>query len=511
VAVEYSNIVEKEHPALLATLICLGLQDPYFKQATGWEYGVHHHKYESRGHHISIDDLERLRRVINEKKESEPDFWVEYIDRGTSKASRLITTAQSLAKGAEAEHDSAELAEGFKSFAETMKEAAPFVVATPEVQAALESLVTTRIAEELEGENGQKKAAEILSRLKVPEQESEGVREIRNSYRIALEIGESKEALDLVLDKMPATALSRLEAEHQRLHRRLHDHVDEYGWLRTQGSGLDPLSPRELLERIQAILLRWKPEMIRQAAELESQPNPEQSLGFSPSDDLERLIGALQELMTRRSFRIELHLQAFAIARPFLAGLAEALGCTTQQLAFSSVEEIAGALTEESELPISEVDLRFRNSFTVVRSGDDLRVHSNEDAPPDEGTESAILTGQSVCRGRAVGAVKVILGATEVVNLEVGDVLVSEASTPDKMGTESAFPGRTDAPLGLEKAAAIVTDEGGLLSHAAIISRELGIPCVVGTERASSALTDGQVVEVDATKAAGRVIPWESP
>ena len=52
----------------------------------------------------------------------------------------------------------------------------------------------------------------------------------------------------------------------------------------------------------------------------------------------------------------------------------------------------------------------------------------------------------------------------------------------------------------LRKAAAIVTDTGGITSHAAIVSRELGIPCIVGTSRASTALRDGQKVRVDADR-----------
>jgi len=50
-----------------------------------------------------------------------------------------------------------------------------------------------------------------------------------------------------------------------------------------------------------------------------------------------------------------------------------------------------------------------------------------------------------------------------------------------------------------------VTDEGGAMSHAGIVSREHGIPCVVGTGRATTTLVDGQVVEVDARRPAGRV------
>jgi len=52
----------------------------------------------------------------------------------------------------------------------------------------------------------------------------------------------------------------------------------------------------------------------------------------------------------------------------------------------------------------------------------------------------------------------------------------------------------------MKKAAAIVTDEGSLTCHAAIVSRELGIPCVVGTKTATQVLKDGDLVELDADR-----------
>lgn len=58
----------------------------------------------------------------------------------------------------------------------------------------------------------------------------------------------------------------------------------------------------------------------------------------------------------------------------------------------------------------------------------------------------------------------------------------------------------------MQKAAAIVTDEGGITSHAAIVSRELGIPCVVGTKTATKTLKDGDYVEVDGGRGIARII-----
>ena len=68
-----------------------------------------------------------------------------------------------------------------------------------------------------------------------------------------------------------------------------------------------------------------------------------------------------------------------------------------------------------------------------------------------------------------------------------GDILVSIATDPDIVPA-------------MKKAAAIVTEQGGVTSHAAIVSRELRIPCVIGTKIATKVLKDNDLVEVDATK-----------
>ena len=68
-----------------------------------------------------------------------------------------------------------------------------------------------------------------------------------------------------------------------------------------------------------------------------------------------------------------------------------------------------------------------------------------------------------------------------------GNVLVAAETTPDFVPA-------------MKIASAVVTDQGGITSHAAIVSRELGVPCVIGTKIATKVLKDGEVVEVDAVK-----------
>jgi len=103
-------------------------------------------------------------------------------------------------------------------------------------------------------------------------------------------------------------------------------------------------------------------------------------------------------------------------------------------------------------------------------------------------SNSKKLTGQVAFPGKVTGRARVVLAATpKGITFNKGDVLVSISSNPALM------------PLIL-KASALVTDEGGIMTHAAIVSRELHKPCIMGTKHATSVINDGDILTVDAFK-----------
>ncbi len=106
---------------------------------------------------------------------------------------------------------------------------------------------------------------------------------------------------------------------------------------------------------------------------------------------------------------------------------------------------------------------------------------------PSERTSEPLARGLGASPGVASGAVRVITSTAESGSLLAGEVLVAPMTHPDWV------------PV-LRRAAALVTDGGGMTCHAAIVSRELGVPCVVGTRRATEVLRDGMVVTVDGGK-----------
>jgi len=100
---------------------------------------------------------------------------------------------------------------------------------------------------------------------------------------------------------------------------------------------------------------------------------------------------------------------------------------------------------------------------------------------------AVLLSGVPASPGMASGPVKIIYDASQIDKVESGDILVSEMTTPDFVPA-------------MKRAVAIVTERGGRTSHAAIVSRELGVPCIVGTERVLTTLTNGQVITVDGSQ-----------
>jgi pyruvate,water dikinase len=119
---------------------------------------------------------------------------------------------------------------------------------------------------------------------------------------------------------------------------------------------------------------------------------------------------------------------------------------------------------------------------TTLEKGNDKAEGAKEDTVSE--SHEAIIKGQAASTGMASGPVKIIHSPSEIDQILAGDVLVTEMTTPDFVPA-------------MKRAAAIITDAGGRTCHAAIVSRELGIPCVVGTEVATTSLKDGQVVTVD--------------
>ncbi len=118
--------------------------------------------------------------------------------------------------------------------------------------------------------------------------------------------------------------------------------------------------------------------------------------------------------------------------------------------------------------------------ITTIQSNDDVKKKSHE---MDTKGHKLLVTGAPASPGIGSGKVKIIFSPTEIDKIHKGDILVAPQTNPDYVPA-------------MKRAAAIVTDKGGRTSHAAIVSRELGIPAVVGSEKATKVLRQDELVSV---------------
>lgn len=100
--------------------------------------------------------------------------------------------------------------------------------------------------------------------------------------------------------------------------------------------------------------------------------------------------------------------------------------------------------------------------------------------------KDVLVKGETASPGIISGTVKIVLKMKDLDKVKKGDILVTTMTTPDMVPA-------------MQRAAAIVTDEGGLTCHAAIVSREMGTPCIVGTGNVTKVLKEGQLITVNAT------------
>jgi pyruvate, water dikinase len=121
--------------------------------------------------------------------------------------------------------------------------------------------------------------------------------------------------------------------------------------------------------------------------------------------------------------------------------------------------------------------------ITTLHDGQAARAPASQPAKP----QTVLLRGLGGAPGSASGPARVLSSLADAASFGDGDVLVTHMTSPDWL------------PL-LRRAAGVVTDSGGMTCHAAIVSRELGIPCVVGTGEATRRLRQGELVTVDATR-----------
>lgn len=284
------------------------------------------------------------------------------------------------------------------------------------------------------------------------------------------------------------------------------EYLKKYDWLTTFiFSPLLPMTYEQLVERVKrAVKEGFKDNLALQKETLKKNESIAQKVidAISGDNNLVEDIADARELGYVLTAGIEEAYMSSARYLPFMQVVANRIGVAFEDMKYLMSYEIISALEAEQTILTQTIEER-RNGFVMMikdgiqyasfgEAGHQISVWVDTELNKVDANIQE-LRGQPACKGFATGKVRIALQPSQAHLLEEGEILVCPMTNPDYVPA-------------MRRSAAIVTDEGGLLSHAAIMSREFGKPCVIATKIATQTLKTGDVIEVDANKGIVKVL-----
>jgi phosphoenolpyruvate synthase/pyruvate phosphate dikinase len=227
---------------------------------------------------------------------------------------------------------------------------------------------------------------------------------------------------------------------------------------------------------------------------------------YDLSDEVVRHFSFLQTIALLQDDRKAINAEAcYYVNKLVLEKLERASGVSVNLLRFVDTDLLTEYATHKDvEAFKAQLEKRLETlvilendtSTTFIEGARDAAAFLDQKSVPWRDTESSAKSefkGQSAYPGKVRGTARLLRHSGEGEKLKDGEILVTYMTTPDFV------------PL-MRRAVAVITEEGGITSHAAIVARELKKPCIIGTKHAMATLHDGDKVEVDADRGVVKIL-----
>jgi len=472
-------IVSRRTAQLARSLIAIGYSNNHFYRKMIGFPTLFKPIYDCQsGIYISRNAMENERDTALRIFKDDPGYLMDIVERGTKTGDRLWKLSHEIKKMDLSSKTDEELKALAKDLFINQCETCSFILIPLSIQPWLES----RLREELKKKAPDDKTAEgYFTELCTP---------IKKNFHVL----EQEEILKIALEHKKTGKLDL---------QRINDYIDRYGSITYKYGIGTAWTADEVAERVK--------EMDDPALKLESLSETHvqgdlratqilQELGNSP--ELADAIKTVRSYVWFRTFRTDAISHSLANALPLFEEIGKRNGLTAAEILECFPSEILTftfpsrqTIHQRQDLSILqgrdgklyyEYGERAAKLIREVKTISGFKESSAEQA--DE------LRGNIAFKGRVRGTARIVLSNSELRKVNKGDVLIACMTTPDFI-------------TAMERACAFVTDEGGILCHAAIISREMKKPCVIGTKNATKSIHDGDLVEVDADQGIVRIIP----
>ncbi|MDD5178444.1 MAG: PEP-utilizing enzyme [Candidatus Nanoarchaeia archaeon] len=270
-------------------------------------------------------------------------------------------------------------------------------------------------------------------------------------------------------------ALKIIKSTDEGLYNNIKEHVKQFEWFGMMHLWGDPFNEKEFIKQV--INIKDKPL--------------NKTEGINLPSDLEWLKKHTEKMTYLRNSFAETCAIASYKSLSAIKKAAESLSLTLDDARSLSPEELLDGLKGKAIPSLNIINERKKafglvllDGKSVIITGKGLQEKIDNFLPKEN---LKILKGVCASPGIAKGRVKLVFSPEDITKVEKGDIIVAPETTPDFL---PAF----------YKATGIITDMGGITGHAAIVSREFSLPCIVGTKNATRVLRDNDLIEINANK-----------
>lgn len=322
----------------------------------------------------------------------------------------------------------------------------------------------------------------------------------------------AEERLKLVkLAKQFLDSNENLARLSKRAERRIEKHLDKFAYINRGLATSHPYTLADIVGRIGEIKkLIQKGEsmatLLYNASDKKIKNDFKLALtAIKPNRTFLRIIRQARHHSYLRNRRVEAFFNADYGASFMYKEIARRAEFNPEWIMQVSVSEMLGALSGGPLPPDAEIKRRLANYAMLVENGktklitDAAGIGKLERQYSVAAEQVSEIKGRMACLGGIIkGRAKICLDKNEIGKVKTGDILVTLFTTPDFVPA-------------MERAATIVAEQGGLSSHAAIVSRELGVPCVIAAKNATRVIHDNDLLEIDAQTGVIKILEsWQN-
>jgi len=338
------------------------------------------------------------------------------------------------------------------------------------------------------------KIGQTFSLLTTPLKESFQLKQEKELIEIASELLKDKKLKKLFSEKKAKEIIRLLPSVNKKLDKKIDSHYKTFRWLPYMYIG--PAWEKDyFVEQLKGLVKEEKEvpfllgRMNNRLKEVkEKQKELLKILGTDKKHQI--LFDISRQIIYLKGLRKDALYFSFYSYEPLLKEIGKKLNLSLNQLRFLWPSEFKKAVLKK-DFDRNELNERFKFSVFVYINGKKQTLTGKKalewakKVPDSKDYKINELEGSTAVPGMVKGIAKIINLPEDMVKMNEGDVLVSHATNPNLVPA-------------MKKAAAIVTDIGGVTCHAAIVSRELNIPCVIGTKIATKVFKDGDLIDVNA-------------